>query len=83
MAVRNVTLRKSALLKWEILTGLFVCFFVLGKLIFEGNQVSLMVFSLMSRAAIDGNAPYQATELQITTLANPGIQTHFLSPRLV
>ena len=37
-----------------------------------------MGFSLTSRAGVDGNAPYQAQELQITTLANPGIQTNFL-----
>ena len=40
---------------------------------FEGNWVSLMGFSLTSGAGVDGNAPYQAQELQITTLANPGI----------
>ena len=34
-----------------------------------------MGFSLKSGAGVDGNAPYQAQELQITTLANPGIQT--------
>ena len=45
---------------------------------FEGNWVSLMGFSLKTLAGIDGNAPYQAQELQITTLANPGIQTNFL-----
>ena len=50
---------------------------------FEGNWVSLMGFSLTSGAGINGNAPYQAQELQITTLANPGIQTNFLSPRPV
>jgi hypothetical protein len=50
---------------------------------FEGNCVSLMGFSLTSGAGVDGNAPYQAQELQITTLANPGIQTNFLPPRLV
>ena len=47
---------------------------------FEGNQVSLMGFGLISRAGVDGNAPYQAQELQIATLANPGIQTNFLPP---
>ena len=36
-----------------------------------------------SGAGVDGNAPYQAQELQITTLANPGIQTNFLPPRPV
>ena len=50
---------------------------------FEGNWVSLMGFSLTSGAGVDGNAPYQAQELQITTLANPGIQTNFLPPRPV
>ena len=35
----------------------------------------------MSGAGVDGNAPYQAQELQITTLANPGIQRNFLPPR--
>ena len=50
---------------------------------FEGNWVSLMGFSLMSGAGVDGNAPYQSQELQITTLANPGIQTNFLPPRPV
>ena len=33
-----------------------------------------MGFSLMSGAGVDGNTPYQAQELQITTLANPGIK---------
>ena len=60
---------------------MFVCFG--GRLLFEGNWVSLMGFSLISGAGIDGNAPYQAQELQITTLANPGIQTNFLPPRPV
>ena len=50
---------------------------------FKGNKVSLMGFSLMSRAGVDGNAPYQAQELQITTLAYPGIQTNLLPPRPV
>ena len=58
-----------------------VCFFVVTS--FEGNWVFLMAFSLMSRAGIDDNAPYQAQELQITTLANPGMQTNFLPPRPV
>ena len=39
--------------------------------------------SLMSRAGVDGNIPYQAQELQIITLANPGIQMKFLPPRPV
>ena len=58
------------------------CFFC-GCLLFEGNWVSLMGFSLTSWAGIDGDAPYQAQELQITTLANPWIQTNFLPPRPV
>ena len=37
----------------------------------------------MSGAGVDGNAPYQAQELQITTLANLGIQTNFLPPSTV
>ena len=60
----------------------FVCLF-LWMPSFEGNWVSLMGFSLTSGAGVDGNAPYQAQELQITTLANPGIQTNFLPPRPV
>ena len=52
----------------------FVCLF-LWTPSFEGNWVSLMGFSFTSRAGVDGKAPYQAQELQITTLANPGIQT--------
>ena len=61
-----------------------LCFFCLYLWTpsFEGNWVSLMEFSLKTLAGIDGNAPYQAQELQITTLANPGIQTNFLPPRL-
>ena len=43
---------------------------------FERNLVSLIGFSLTFEAGVDGNAPYQALELQITTLANPGIQTN-------
>ena len=60
----------------------FVCLFLWTPSI-EGNWVSLMGFSLTSGAGVDGNAPYQAQELQITTLANPGIQTNFLPPRRV
>ena len=60
----------------------FVCLF-LRTPSFEENWVSLMGFSLLSGAGVYGNAPYQAQELQITTLANPGIQTNFLPPRLV
>ena len=44
---------------------------------------SIMGFSLVSGAGLNGNAPYQAQELQITTLANPRIQTNFLPSRLV
>ena len=66
----------------DIILFLFVCLF-LWTPSFEGNWVSLMGFSLTSGAGVDGNAPYQAQELQITTLANPGIQTNFLPPRLV
>ena len=47
------------------------------------RPLSLMGFSLTSSAGLDGNASYQAQELQITTQANPGIQTNFLPPRLV
>ena len=61
---------------------LFVCLF-LWVPSFEGNWVSLMGFSLMSKTGVDGNAPYQAKELQITTLANPWIQKNFLPPRPV
>ena len=50
---------------------------------FEGNRVSLMGFNLTPGSGVDGNAPYQAQELQITTLANPGIQANFLPPRPV
>ena len=42
-----------------------------------------MGFSLTYGADVDGTAPYQAQELQITTLPNPGIQTNFLPPRPV
>ena len=51
---------------------LFVCLFLWMHSL-EGNRVSLMGLSLMSGAGVDGNAPYQAQELQITTTANPGI----------
>ena len=50
---------------------------------FKGNWVSLMGFRLSSRAGVDGNAHYQAQELHITTLANPGIKTNFLPSRPV
>ena len=60
---------------------LFVCFVsFLWTPSFEGNWVSPMGVSLTSGAGIDGNAPYQAQELQITTLANLGIQTNFMLP---
>ena len=42
-----------------------------------------MGFSLTSKAGVDGNTPYQAQELQMTTLANPGKQTNFIPPRPV
>ena len=50
---------------------------------FEGNWVSLMGVCLTAESGVVGNASYQAQELQITTLANPGIQTIFLPPRPV
>ena len=62
--------------------GEFVCLFFWTPS-FKENWASLMGFSLTSGAGVDGNAPYQAQELQITTLANPGIQTNFLPPRPV
>ena len=66
----------------DLITVVLFCFVLfLWAASFEWNWVSLMGFSLTSGAGIDGNAPYQAQELQITTLANPGIQTNFL-PRL-
>ena len=61
---------------------MLVCLF-LWMPSFEGSWVSLMEFSLMPVAGVDGNAPYQAQELQITTLANPGIQTNLLPPKPV
>ena len=58
--------------------GLFVCLFSWTPS-FEGNWVSLLGFSLTSRAGVDGNAHYQAQELQITTLAILGYkQTSYL-----
>ena len=60
----------------------FVCLF-LWTPSFEENWVILIGFNLMFGAGVDGNAPYQAQELQITTLANPGIQKNFLPPRPV
>ena len=75
------SLRAFGVLAMEGLFCLFVLF--LWTPSFEGNWVSLMGFSLTSGAGVDGNAPYQAQELQITTLANPGIQTNFLPPRPV
>ena len=50
---------------------------------FERNQVSLMGFSLISRAFVDSDASYQAQEIPITILANQGIKTKFLPPRPV
>ena len=68
--------------KYPQLNRAYVCLFLCMPS-FEGDQVSLMGFSLMSGAGIDGNAPYKPQELQITTLDNPGIQTNFLPPRPV
>ena len=42
-----------------------------------------MGFSLTFGAGVDDNTPYKAKELQITTLANPGIQTNFLLLRSI
>ena len=70
-------------IEWQFLTPcLFVCLF-LWTPSFEENWVALMGLSVTSGAGVDGNAPYQAQELQITTLSNPGIQTNFLPPRPV
>ena len=60
----------------------FVCLF-LWTPSFEGNWVSLMGFSFTAGDGMDCNTPYQAQELKITTLANPGIQRNFLPPRPV
>ena len=72
------------IIQQNMLSSCFVLFVLfLWMPSFEGNWVSPMGFSLTSGAGVDGNAPYQAQELQITTLVNPGIQTNFLPPRLV
>ena len=79
-----VSLHKQASDWFHLLLTVLFCFVLfLWTPSFEGNWVSLMGFSLTSGAGVDGNAPYQAQELQITTLANPGIQTNFLPPRPV
>ena len=63
-------------IKWWL-----VCLFLWSLLSKElGIPIGILP---MSGAGLDGNAPYQAQELQITTLANPGIQTNFLAPRPV
>ena len=63
--------------------SLFVCFVCFcGRLLSKELGIPIGILPT-SRAVVDGNAPYQAQELQITTLANPGIQTNFLPPRLV
>ena len=54
------------------------CLLVLWTPSFEGNWVSLMGFILTAGIGVDGNAPYQAQELQITTLANPVKQANLL-----
>ena len=59
---------------------LFVCF--CGRLLLKELGIPIEILPT-SGAGVDGNAPYQAQELQITTLANPGIQTNFLPPRPV
>ena len=64
--------------------GSFVCLFVCfcGRLLSKELGIPIGILPT-SGAGVDGNAPYQAQELQITTLANPGIQTNFLPPRPV
>ena len=56
----------------------FVCLFVFVDVFFRRKLGIPIGILPTSRAGVDGNAPYQAQELQITTLANPGIQTNFL-----
>ena len=51
-------------LYWKVLFCLFVCLFLCPPS-FKGNWVSLMGFSLTPGAGVDGNAPYQAQELQL------------------
>ena len=58
----------------------FVCF--CGRLLLKELGIPIGILP-MSGAGVNGNAPYQAQELQITTLANPGIQTNFLPLRPV
>ena len=52
-------------------SNLFACLFFLWTSSFEEGRVSQVGFNLTS-----GKAPYQALELQITTLANSWIQTN-------
>ena len=57
----------------------FFCLFVFVDAFFQRKLGIPIGILPSSGAGIDGNAPYQAQELQITTLANPGIQRNFLS----
>ena len=59
-----------------------VSFCFCGRLLLKELGIPIGIL-LTSKVGVDGNAPYQAQELQITTLANPGIQANFLPPRLV
>ena len=59
----------------------FVCLF-LWTPSFEGIRYPYWDFAY-GRGWRRCSAPYQAKELQITTLANPGRQTNFLTPRPV
>ena len=62
---------------------MFVCFVCFcGHLLSKELGIPIGILPT-SGAGVDGNAPYQAQELQITTLANLGIQTNFLPPRPV
>jgi len=65
---------------WACRVCLIVCF--CGRLLSKELGIPIGILPT-SGAGVDGNAPYQAQELQITTLANPGIQKNFLPPRLV
>ena len=73
LSIQKLLILKQHRSHVELILKRIVCFvrLFLWPTSFEGNWVSLMGFSLKSGAAIDGNAPYQ--ELQIKTLANPGI----------
>ena len=66
--------------KFVCFVCLFVCF--CGRPLSKELGIPIGILPT-SGAGVDGNAPYQAQELQITTLANPGIQTNFLPPRPV